>query len=183
MDQFIKDFEAKIKGLFESLKEELIGIRTGRPHPMLVSNVMVDYGGMQMSIKQLASIGVNPPREIVLSVWDLGAVPSVAKALEMSLIGGTVSIDGATVRLMLPPLSDERRKEFSKTAKSLTEERRIKIRSLRDDINKRLERMKKDGEITEDMNFKGKKKIQDIVDRVGKDIEVQLAQKIKEIES
>lgn len=183
MEQLIKDLEAKIKGILENLKTELSGIRTNRPHPQLVADVYVDYGGAQLTVKQLASIGVNPPREIVLSVWDHAAIPSIAKAVQTSVAGVTVAVEGANVRVSLPPLSDERRKELEKTAKALTEERRIKIRGLRDETNKRLERMKKDSEISEDMNFKGKKRIQDIIDKVGKDIDSQLAAKIKDIES
>ena len=183
MEVFIKEFEAKIKTVLENLKQELIGLRTNRPHPQLVSDVKVMYNETQFLLKQLGSIGINPPREIVVSVWDIASAPAVAKALEMSVPGATVSLDGQNVRVNLPPLSDERRKELAKAAKAITEERKIHIRSMRDEINKRLERMKKESEITEDMNFKGKKRIQEIVDKVGKDIEIHLASKVKDIES
>lgn len=183
MEELIKDVEARTKGILENLKIEFSGIRTNRPHPQLVSDVKVNYNESQVMVKQLGSISVNPPREIVVSVWDSGAVPGVQKALQDSVVGATVSVQGTSLRVALPPLSDERRKELGKAAKALTEERRIKLRGLRDEANKKLERMKRDGEITEDMNFKGKKRIQDIVDRVGKDIETQLAAKVKEIEN
>ncbi len=183
MDQLIKDLESKLKAILENLKIELGGIRTNRPHPQLVSDVKVNYNESQLTVKQLGSISVNPPRELLISLWDTGAVPSVAKALQESVAGASVSIDGHNVRVNLPPLSDERRKELIKTAKALTEERRIKVRSSRDEINKKLERMEHDHEISEDMKFKGKKRIQDIIDRVGKEIDSLLAAKVKDIES
>lgn len=182
MDQLIKDVELKAKSILDNLKIELFGIRTGRPHPQLVSDVKVNYNETQFTVKQLGSIGINPPREIVVSLWDMGAVPAVAKALQDSVAGATVAIDGQNVRVNLPPLSDDRRKELAKAAKTITEERRIKIRAIRDDANKQLERMKKEKVITEDMHFKGKKKIQESVDKVGKEIDVMLSAKVKEIE-
>ena len=183
MDQLIKAFESRTKSTLEDLKTELAGIRTGRPHPQLVSDVKVSYGDAVLTVKQLGSISINPPRELVVSVWDQSAIPAVAKALQDSVAGATVAIDGQNVRVNLPPLSDERRKELVKATKALTEERRIKIRSMRDEANKKLERMGRDGEITEDMKFKGKKRTQDIVDQVGKEIDSLLSAKVKDIES
>ena len=183
MEELIKNLESKLKAIFENLKTELAGIRTGRPHPQLISDVRVNYNESQLLIKQLGSISINPPRELVVSVWDQSAIPAVAKALQDSVAGATVAIDGQNVRVNLPPLSDERRKELVKATKALTEERRIKIRSMRDEANKKLERMGRDGEITEDMKFKGKKRTQDIVDQVGKEIDSLLSAKVKDIES
>lgn len=177
----IKDFEQKLKPLIESLKQELLNLRTNRPTPKLVENIKVDYMGQQLTLKQLGSISIVPPREIDVSVWDKNAVGPVAKAIETSGLGVTANIDGNLIRLNLPPLTDERRQELIKLVKSTAEQTRIKIRALRDEANKHAEAMFKDKKISEDQKFKTKKQIQDAVDKANAEIEKLLEAKIKEI--
>lgn len=179
--EIIKDFELKLKPLLENLKQEFLNLRTNRPTPKLVENIKVDYLGQQLTVKQLASISIVPPREIDVSVWDKNAVGPVAKSIETSSLGVTANIDGNLIRLNLPPLTNERRQELIKVAKSIAEQTRIKIRTWRDEANKHIEAMFKDKKISEDQKFKTKKQIQEVVDKANVEIEKLFEAKIKEI--
>lgn len=176
MDEIIKDLEQKTKTIFDALRQEIVSIRTNRPTAKLVEDIKADYFGQQMPIKQLASIGIVPPREIDISVWDKNALAPIIKAIESSSLGVTANIDGNLIRINLPPMTDERRKELTKLIKGIVEQSRIKIRAMRDEANKKTK------DASEDQKFKLKEKIQDIVDKTNKEIEALLAAKIKEIE-
>lgn len=178
MDQDLKNFEQKLKLITEDFKSQTAGIRTNRPSAKMVEDIRVDYFGQKMPIKQLASISVVPPREIDISVWDKGVVGAIAKAIEVSGLGLTANIDGSLIRLNLPPMTDERRQEFTRLVKSIAEEHRIKIRAARDEVNKKAKALS-----DEDDKFKSLKKIQDFVDKANKEIEASLENKVKEINS
>ena len=178
MDLDLKNFESKLKNIVEDFKNQVAGIRANRPSAKLVEDIKVDYFGQKMLIKQLASISIVPPREIDVSVWDKGVVGAAAKAIEAHGLGLTANIDGNLIRLNLPPMTDERRVEFSKLVKSIAEEQRIKIRASRDEVNKKAKALP-----DEDDKFKNLKKIQEMVDKTNKEIEVNLESKIKDINS
>ena len=176
------DLEQKIKESLEYLKSQFAAVRGGRPSPKLVEDISIDYFGQRMPIKQVGSISVNPPREILISVWDRQAVSIVAKAIESSNLNVSANTDGNLIRINLPPLSAERRQELAKVVKKESEEARIKIRSLRDEVNKKIRQREENGEITEDQELKLKEQIQKSIDKANKDIEEMLEKKIKEIE-
>jgi len=176
------DLEIKIKESLEYLKSQFAAVRGGRPSPKLVEDISIDYFGQRMPIKQAGSISVNPPREILISVWDRQAVSIVAKAIESSNLNVSANTDGNLIRINLPPLSAERRQELAKVVKKESEEARIKIRSLRDEVNKKIRQREENGEITEDQELKLKEQIQKSIDKANKDIEEMLEKKIKEIE-
>jgi ribosome recycling factor len=178
----IQDLEQKIKESLEYLKSQFAAVRGGRPSPKLVEDISIDYFGQRMPIKQAGSISVNPPREILISVWDRQAVFIVAKAIESSNLNVSANTDGNLIRINLPPLSAERRQELAKVVKKESEEARIKIRSLRDEANKKIKQQEESGEITEDGKFKLKEQTQKSIDKANKDIEEMLEKKIKEIE-
>ena len=178
----IQSLEIKIKESLEYLKSQFAAVRGGRPSPKLVEDISIDYFGQRMPIKQAGSISVNPPREILISVWDRQAVSIVAKAIESSNLNVSANTDGNLIRINLPPLSAERRQELAKVVKKESEEARIKIRSLRDEVNKKIRQREENGEITEDQEFKLKEQIQKSIDKANKDIEEMLEKKIKEIE-
>ena len=178
----VQDLEQKIKESLEYLKSQFAAVRGGRPSSKLVEDISIDYFGQRMPIKQAGSISVNPPREILISVWDRQAVSIVAKAIESSNLNGSANTDGNLIRINLPPLSAERRQELAKVVKKESEEARIKIRSLRDEVNKKIRQREENGEITEDQEFKLKEQIQKSIDKANKDIEEMLEKKIKEIE-
>ena len=181
MDQLLKQFELKLREVLEGLKVEFGGIRTNRPTGKLVEEVKVSYMEAVLPIKQLGTIGVNPPREIVITPWDRGAAPAIAKVLEDSNLGVTVAVDGALIRVTLPALTLERRDELGKLAKATAEKTKIRLRTERDSVNKSIETMFKAKALTEDDRFKGKKRVQEAVDRANGEVELLVSVKIKEI--
>ncbi|MBN2197668.1 ribosome recycling factor [Candidatus Wolfebacteria bacterium] len=182
MLDILKELENKIIEAIDHLKEEFSGLRGGRPNSKLVENIMVDYFGQKLTIKQLGSISIIPPREIHISVWDKNAAPPVLKAIEASNLNVGVLAEGNLVRINLPPLSGERRQELIKIAKREIEETKVRIRNGRDEINKEIGKLFDKKEITEDDKFKLKDKVQEQVNQANEKIEKILEDKIKEIE-
>ncbi len=156
-------------------------VRTNRPSPQLVEDMLVDYADEKLKIKQLGSISVNPPREIVISVWDKGAVASIAKAIQESPLKVNPAVDGASVRFSMPPLTEERREELVKLVGQTAEKSRIRLRAMRDEANKRIEADFKAKAISEDQKFKTKKRVQEVIDKENKAIEELVLKKAKEI--
>ena len=181
MDIIIKDLTVKSQQLLSTLREELGGIRTNRPSAQLVEEIFVDYAGQRLKVKQLGSISVNPPREIVISVWDKEAVGAVIKAVQDSPVKLNPSVEGTTIRLSLPSLTAERREELTKLAGQMGEKIRIRLRALRDDVNKQIESAFKAKTVSEDQKFKTKKKVQTEVDKANKEIETAIEKKTREI--
>lgn len=173
----MKQFEAELQGAVAHFKDECFGIRTNRPSSRLIEDVKVEYFGQMTPVKQMGSIMIIPPREMAISVWDTSAATEVAKAIESANLGLSVSVDGSTVRLALPILTDERRHDLIKLAKALAEKERIKVRGYRDDSNKKI----KAQELDEDMQFRMKESVQKAVDAANGAIEALLEAKTIEI--
>lgn len=178
----LKDLENKIKDLLEFFKQQLLGIRSNRPSPKMVEDIPVDAYGQKMSIRQVGAISIVPPAQIQVSVWDKSMVGPVAKAIESSNLNVNANIDGNIIRINLPPLSDERRKELIKVVKKETEELKIKIRTAREEANKKIGKEFDERNISEDQKFYFKEKVQKIIDKANADADGILAKKIKEIE-
>jgi ribosome recycling factor len=176
-----KDVEQKLKPLIDGLKQEFLNIRTNRPTTKLVEDIKVDYLGQQLTIRQMGSITIAPPREIDISVWDKEALGAVIKAIETSGRGLTANTQGNLIRINLPSLTDERRQEIIKLVKSIAEQTKMKIRASRDDANKKVEADFKSKIISEDQKFKSKDQIQKAVDKANLDLENLLVGKIQEI--
>ena len=181
MDQILKEFEKSLAGVLSQFSGELNSVRTSRPSPALVEDLKIEYLGELMMIKQLGSISVIPPREMAINLWDPSGVAVVAKALEDAKRGFTVSVRGGAVYISLPPLSQERRDEMAKLAKSISETYRIRVRASRETANKQLQAGKLAKTLTEDMETRGKKKVQEITDRVNKEIDALVTKKVAEI--
>lgn len=177
----LKQLETKLKLLLDSLRIEFQTIRSGRPSPRMVEDILVEAYGQTMPVKALGSISVVPPREIQISVWDKSAVNAVAKAIETSSLKVPANTDGNLIRINLPQLTDERKKELEKVVRKMTEETRIKVRGARDEANKEIKRMEEDNKLSEDAAFKQKEEVQKSVDKVNGEIEMLLLNKIKEI--
>jgi ribosome recycling factor len=177
----IKELDIKLKNIVGNFKNELLAIRANRPSPKIVEDVAVEYLGTRMTVKQLGSISVIPPREIQISFWDHDSIAPTAKAIETANLGLSVAVNGNIVRVTLPALSDERRLELVKITKKISEEARIRVRSARDDENKKIDQAEKSKIITKDDQFKSKKKSQELVDKANQEIELNLNLKIKEI--
>jgi len=178
----LKNLELKISEALKSLKDQLSGIRGGRPNAKLVEDISVDYFGQKLLIKQLGSINIVPPREMQISVWDKNSAALVLKAIEASNLNVSTILEGNLIRINLPALSGERRQELAKLAKKETEEVRIKIRSIRDEINKEITGQFETKKISEDEKFKLKDKVQKRIDEINKEIDGILENKIREIE-
>ena len=177
----LKVLEQKLQAPVSALKNEFQTIRSGRPSQIMVENIKVECYGQQMPVKALGSISVVPPREIIVSLWDVSIVGAVAKAIEDSPLKVTANTDGNVIRINLPQLTDERKKEYEKVIKKMTEETRIRIRGARDEANREVKKMEGEGGLSEDAAFKKKEEIQKLIDRVNKEIEQILENKIKEI--
>lgn len=177
----LKLLDEKLKAVVLNLASEFQTIRSSRPSPRMVEDIKVEQYGQQMSIKALGSISVVPPREINISLWDASAVSAVAKAIESSSLNVAANVDGNLIRINLPALTDERKKEMEKVIKRMSEDMRIRVRSQRDDANKEIKKMQDDSILSEDAAFKKKEEVQKLVDKTNEEIEKLLNSKIKEI--
>ena len=163
------------------LDEELAHIRAGRANPQLLDRVMVDYYGVQTPLNQMGNVSSPEPRMLVISVWDQKALPLVEKAILKSDLGLNPSNDGKLIRLVIPELNEERRKELTKMVRKSAEDAKVAIRSIRRDAMEQVKKLEKDSSITEDDRAKAEKKIQEKTDEAIKGIDAICAQKEKEI--
>ncbi|WP_457640136.1 ribosome recycling factor [Persephonella sp.] len=178
IQEYLKDAEQRMKKAVEKFKEELAGIRTSRASTAIVENIKVDYYGVEMPLKQLATITIPEPSQIVIQAWDQNAVPLIEKAIKEANIGANPQTEGNIIRLVLPPMTEERRKEIVKFIGKLAEEARIAVRNVRRDDKDRLEELKKEG-FSEDEVKKALDQLQKITDKYIKEIN-QLAEKKEE---
>ncbi len=165
----------------EVLRADLMAIRAGRANPQLLDRITVDYYGTATPLTQLANISAPEPRLLQISLWDAKMLSTVEKAILKSDLGLTPSNDGKVIRLMLPELTEERRRELTKVVRKNAEESKVAVRSIRRDAMEHFKKMKKDGEITEDDQKKAEEDIQKLTDASIKDIDKICAEKEKEI--
>mgnify|MGYP001589351012 CR=1 FL=1 len=182
LEKNLKELETSFNGIVASLKEEIQSVRSNRPSVEILENVKVNCYGQMMSVNQLGSLSLRPPREIEIQVWDKNTAQAVIKAIEDAKIGMGVSSDGNIIRASLPVLTDERRKELIKLASKISETSKIRLRNLRDDSIKKFKAAEEKGEITEDEFFQAKGKIQKFIDMANRETESTLESKTKEIE-
>ena len=147
------------------LKDELAGVRTGRATPALLSRLSVDYYGTQVPIQQLASFSVPEPRTLVIQPFDKNAISTMEKAIQASDIGITPSNDGQVIRLNFPPLTEERRKELIKVVHHRGEESRVAVRNIRRHSKDGLEKLEREGAISEDDLVRSEKELQKLTDK------------------
>ncbi|MDP9299153.1 MAG: ribosome recycling factor [Actinomycetota bacterium] len=147
------------------LKEDLSGVRTGRATPAVLNRVTVEYYGTPVPLNQLASITVPEPRLLAISPFDKGSVSAIEKAIQSSDLGITPSNDGQVIRLAFPPLTEERRKELVKQVHHRVEEGRVAVRNVRRHHKDELEKLERDGTISEDDLARSEKELQKLTDR------------------
>ena len=174
-------YKDKMTKTLDLLTKELSSLRTGRANASMLDLIKVDVYGQKMPINQLATISVPEPRTINVQVWDINNVPLIDSAIRKSELGLNPQIDGQLVRLPVPDLSEERRKEIKKIIKSMGEKCKISIRNIRREANDELKKLLKDKEISEDEVKKNEKIIQDYTDNQIKIIDDRVASKEKEI--
>jgi ribosome recycling factor len=182
MYEISKNFQAVLDQILRQTQEELGGVRASRPSAGMLENVMVECYGQTLPLKHVATISVNPPRELIVEPWDKEILTIILKAIEGVGAGLSARMESTGIRAFLPELSGERREELSKLVKKMSEEGRIKIRHARDDANKRAEIAQKEKEITEDQRFSLRAEIQKITDNANEKIESLVSSKIKEIQ-
>jgi ribosome recycling factor len=180
-EQITKDLETALAGVTAKLKEDFGQIRGNRPSPDMIQNIRLSLYDQQLTIRELGSLNVLPPRTIQITVWDPGAIAAVMKAIDDAHLGLSTNNDGNTVRATLSPLGDERRDEMTKLVKKISEATRIQIRAKREDAVKRLKDSESKKEITEDDAFKGKEKIQKAVDKANGEVEAMVNAKLAEL--
>jgi len=164
-----------------ALKNELKRVRTGRASISLLDGIRVDYYGTLTPLSQMASISVPESRLITIQPWDVSVIKEIEKAILKSDLGLTPSSDGKIVRISIPPLTEQRRKELVKVVSKICEEYKVAVRGIRRDSNELLKGLKKDGDISEDESFKGQDQIQKITDEYIKTIDTIYKEKEKEI--
>jgi ribosome recycling factor len=173
--------DQKMQKSIETFKANLAKIRTGRASPGILEHIMVDYYGNPTPISQVANLGLADARTINVTPWEKNMVAVVEKAIRDSDLGLNPATQGAVIRVPMPPLTEERRKELTKVVKSEGEETKIAIRNLRRDANEHLKRLVKDKEISEDEERRAQDEIQKLTDRYVADVDKLVVEKDKEI--
>lgn len=158
-------------GILDFYKNDIATIRTGRATPILVEDIIVEAYGQRMRIQELASITSPEPRSLIIQPWDKGVVEAISGAIRKSEIGLNPVVDGQIIRLNIPSLTEERRREFIKLLKQKTEESKVKMRRVREEVWNKVQDMEKSGEIREDDKFKAKDDLQKFIDDYSKKIE------------
>lgn len=179
--EVLKQTEHKMGRTVETLREDFIKIRTGRPSPALLEHIMVDYYGCPTPINQVAQIGVGDSRTLTVQPWEKSMIKVCEKAIRDSDLGLNPATSGDLIRVPLPPLTEERRRELTKVVKGFGEDAKVAVRNLRRDANAHVERACKDKEISEDDQRRAEAEIQKLTDRFIADIDKIVTEKEKEI--
>lgn len=179
--EVIKDTEMKMKKTIEATQREFSVVRTGRASTALVENVRVDYYGAPTPLKQVASVTTPDARLVMIQPWDKNALADIEKAILKSEIGIMPTNDGKSIRLSIPPLTDERKAELDKVLKKIAEDGRVSLRTCRHSAIEHIRKLDKDKAVTEDEKFKSQEEIQKLTDKYIKEVDTLLAAKEKEI--
>lgn len=181
--EIIKEMQRKMDRALEVLGQDFARIRTGRASVALLEGIKVDAYGTAMPISQVASLAAPEPRLLTVQPWDTGLMSDLEKAILRSDLGLTPSNDGKIMRIPIPPLTTDRRKELVKSTKKMAEESKVALRNLRRDANEQLKELKKDKQISEDEIFKAQEEVQKATDDYIKKLDALAAEKEKEIMS
>lgn len=181
LDEILLDAEEKMEKSVTHLHQELSGLRTGKASPALVENIGVEYYGATTRLRELAGIATPEPRLIVINPYDPTARDAICRAILAANVGVTPVDDGRVIRIPIPELSEERRKDLVKVAKRLSEEARIAIRNVRRDGNELIKGLQKNSTITEDERDQGTGEIQKLTDTYTKKVDDMVAAKEKDI--
>jgi ribosome recycling factor len=165
INEFLTDAEARMKKSVESLREELVTLRTGRASPALVEHLLVNYYDTPTPLIQIAGITAPEPRLLVIQPWDLNSLKDIERAIQTSDLGLTPSTDGRVIRLAIPYLTEERRRDLVKRVRQRVEECKIALRNVRRDVIADMEEAKKEKMISEDDLFRGKDKLQELTEK------------------
>jgi ribosome recycling factor len=165
MQTVVKDLDARMQAAVDVLTREFSGVRTGRANAALLDGIRVEAYGVLTPVNQMASVSVPDPKTIVIQPWDASQVKEIEKAILKSDLGLTPSSDGKVIRLVLPSLTEERRKQLAKTVGKFAEDARVAIRNIRREANDKLKHMAKDKKVSEDEERRGHDAIQKSTDK------------------
>lgn len=181
VDQIINSHKPDFDKVMEHFAHELNGVRTGRANPALLATVMVESYGAKMPLEHVASVSATDAKTLTISPWDKSQLQAIDKAIQMANLGFNPSNDGSVIRISLPPMSEERRKEMVKMVGQVAEKAKIGVRNVREDILKEMKKAESDGKISKDDLTHGQKKLQDAVDKMNADIKQHAEAKEKEV--
>ena len=160
----LEDGRRRMDGAVNAFDKDMSGVRTGRASTGLVDNVRVDYHGTEMPLNQIAQINVGDARLLVIQPWDQSSVRSVVRAIQMADIGLQPSVDGNIIRIVVPPLTEERRRDIVKMVNRRAEEAKVAIRNVRRDVQGRIRKMERDGEVPQDQARRAQDGLQKLTD-------------------
>jgi len=181
INEIIKDAEERMQKSVESLRSQMSKVRTGRAHPSLLDSVMVNYYGVDTPLNQVANITTEDSRTLALTVFDKSATQAVEKAIMNSDLGLNPAATSSVIRIPLPPLTEERRRDLVKVVRSEAEQGRVAVRNIRRDANGDFKELLKDKEITEDEERSAEEQIQKITDKYVKQIDDALKAKEQDL--
>ncbi len=177
----LRDIEESMNKAIESTKREFGELRSGRANPKMIEGIRVNYYGTPTLLKDISTISVPEARLLVINPWDPNVLKDIEKAILQSDLGITPVADGKIIRLIVPPLSEERRHELIKLVKKVAEEGKVSVRTVRRDAKDRIKSLEKDKKISEDDRFKGDQELQKLTDKSIADIDKFLQDKEKEL--
>lgn len=180
-DPIVTNMTEKMKKSIAVFTKEMASLRAGRATPQLLDRIMVDYYGTPTPIAQMANVAVPEPRVLLISPWDASTLKEIEREIQKSDLGINPSNDGKSIRLVLPELTEERRKDLVKQVKKLAEECKVAVRSIRRDAVDQVKKQKKDGDLTEDDQKQIDTEIQKVTDAQIKEIDRLLEEKEKEL--
>lgn len=183
MNEIISKADARMEKRIAHLSSDYAAIRAGRANPAVLDKIMVDYYGSPTPINQLAAVSIVEARTLMIQPWDASVLKGIEKAIQTSELGINPQNDGKTLRIVFPPLTEDRRREIVKDVHKMAEETKISIRNVRREAVEKVKAKKKDGELTEDDLKKAENKIQDLTDRCVKEIDKLADDKQKEVMS
>ncbi|MCL2096000.1 MAG: ribosome recycling factor [Oscillospiraceae bacterium] len=177
----VKDFEEKMKRQISGYENMLSSIRAGRANPAMLDKIQADYYGTPTPLSQMAEIKIPDARTIVINPWDATSIKNIERAINASDLGLNPMNDGKIIRLNLPAVTEEKRKDLTKQVAKMGEDAKVYLRNIRRDANEKFKDMKKKSEMTEDDLKKAEKDIQDMLDKFIKEVDAVAAKKSKEI--
>lgn len=181
INEVIQETRERMGKSEKAFEKELSKVRTGRASQAILDGVKVDYYGTQTPLPQMATVSIPESRLITVKPWDVSVINQVEKAILKANLGLTPSNDGKLIRISIPPLTEERRKEIAKSAAKICEDYKVAIRNIRRDSNEILKDLQKEGDISEDDSFKAQKLVQENTDESIKKLDEIFAKKEKEI--
>lgn len=181
IEEIIKEAKPKMQSSIEKFKTELIKIRTGRANPEILDDVSVTYYGSKVTMKEVATISVPEPNQIMIKPWDKNSIGDIELAIRNSDLGLNPINDGQSVRLVLPPMTEERRKELVNQIKKLGEESKISLRNVRKESWEKVQEAEKKGDATEDDKYRAEEKLNLLINDMNAEVDKLISQKEQEV--